>query len=489
MLTKSILLINLLGMLVFGTLLPGELHVTQNTPAIMTAGEEVKVTVTVEKGDLTGFAKLQIDLPDGLSATSIETKGASFTFSEGKAKFIWMSLPASPKFMVSYTLKADPTASGSYPINGKLSYIEDNERKTHDMSTSIVQVTGGAAAQAPPATAPSSAEPAAATSTEATAQTLPATTPVNDASNDVVSAAGAAPISATVPALPPPGPRMIAPQQGAGSVGCTRTITPITETEMVVEVTISKGSLRGFGKLQETIPAGFTALEKTSDEAIFTSQGTIVKFVWLNLPAKSELKVTYKLRGNGQPEGDYLVNGEFGYLLNDETQKAVVGSTGFKVGPQAMAQQQTTEPAETTAMAEPVKSEPVVSEPVKTEPIATEPKATAQAEPKPKTTSRIPTPETGVTYKVQIMAAHKEVGPEYFAEVHRYMGAFGIERHEGWIKYVAGRYSAYKEARDQRQAYVSAGHNFPGPFVTAYNNGDRITVQEALMISQQRWVP
>ena len=69
------------------------------------------------------------------------------------------------------------------------------------------------------------------------------------------------------------------------------------------------------------------------------------------------------------------------------------------------------------------------------------------------------------------------------------MGQFNIERHEGWIKYTTGRYGAYQEARDQRQAYVSGGHNFPGPFVAAYNNGDRITVQEALMLSQQRWVP
>ena len=53
---------------------------------------------------------------------------------------------------------------------------------------------------------------------------------------------------------------------------------------------------------------------------------------------------------------------------------------------------------------------------------------------------------------------------------------------------MTGRYGNYKEARDQRQAFVQAGHNFPGPFVTAYNNGDRITVQEALLISNQKWI-
>ena len=86
-------------------------------------------------------------------------------------------------------------------------------------------------------------------------------------------------------------------------MSATRTITAVTETEMLVEVVVKKGAIRGFGKLQEIDPAGFTAMEKSSDEAIFTTQGTIVKFVWLNLPAKSDLKVVYKLRGNGPARG------------------------------------------------------------------------------------------------------------------------------------------------------------------------------------------
>ena len=45
---------------------------------------------------------------------------------------------------------------------------------------------------------------------------------------------------------------------------------------------------------------------------------------------------------------------------------------------------------------------------------------------------------------------------------------------------------AYKKARNKRESLGS--YKFPGPFVTAYNNGDRITVQEALMITKQDWV-
>ena len=490
MLIKTIALVNLVGLFLFGALFPAEIRVSQDTPAMMTAGSEVKVTVNVDKGELSGFAKLQIDLPAGMSATAIETKGASFTFADGKAKFIWMALPASPKFNITYTLKADATMSGSVNLNGKLSYIEDNERKTYDIPTSTVQITGGAVAQQ----APPPVEEVAQQTTPAVEPAVEQVSPAIEAANDIVSAAGAAPVSTEPLALPAPGPiRMIPAQQGAGSVGGTRTITAASETEMLVEVTISKGSIRGFGKLQESIPAGFTALEKNTDEAIFTSQGTIVKFVWLNLPAKNELKVSYKLRGTGQPNGDYVVNGEFGYLLNDETQKAVLGSTSFKTGPEAMLAQQQTQGQDQGQQAQEQQQAQEAAARAAAEKQAQEQQqalqqATAQQTTTPKTTSRIPAPETGVSYKVQITAAHREVGPEYFAERHRFMGEFSIERHEGWIKYTTGRFPEYRAARDQRQAFVAAGNNFPGPFVTAYNNGDRITVQEALMISQQHWM-
>lgn len=504
MVNNLILLINFVGLLLLDVLLATDPTVTQTLPTSMEPGSESRVTVTIAKGDLSGFAKLQLDLPPGLSITSVDTKGASFTFADQKAKFIWMALPAGPSFKITYTLKADATASGTKRITGRLSYIEENERKTYDLATASIDLgVGGQVATTTPVA-----------EVEMDEEDLNAT--------DLVSAAGGAPVKGLMVAVVEQS-YGIAPIQGAGGISGQRIIKPISESEMIVEVTINKGDIRGFGKLQETVPQGFTAVESQSDEAIFTAQDRIVKFVWLNLPARNTVKVIYKLRADRRPDGEYSIDGEFGYLLNDETQKAVLGTSRFYIGPKAMellsqdgsgmdalenpdaalaAKQKAQREAEAKAAearakeAKATAEAKVKEEAAQAAALAKQQKENAQAAseastqqaPRSTPAPRIPAPEKGVSYKVQITAAHREVGSAYFQARHRYSGDFNIERHQGWIKYVTGGSATYQDARDLRNHLVQAGHEFPGPFVTAYNNGERITVQEALMLSNQQWV-
>jgi hypothetical protein len=467
MLNQLVVLVNILGLFLIDIFFIADISITQSIPPTMAPGSEVRVTVTVNKGDLTGFAKLQLDLPPGLSATAIETKGASFTFADGKAKFIWMALPTTPTFKISYTLSASSIAQGLLPVTGRLSYIENNERKTYELPVMKVDLGAPGAAVAARIEEDEDATP-----------------------GDLVSAAGGAPAKkgAAGEITDHAGP---ATAQGAGGVTVQREITPLSETEIQVSVTIRKGDLRGFGKLQENIPQGSTAIEQDSEGAIFTAQDQVVKFVWLNMPVRGDLKVVYRVRSNALPHGEYSIDGDFGYLLNDETQRVPIGRSKFITGPKALealahdeqrtdVQEQTDPQLEIRSRQDTAKAQPPTKQ--KEQP------ATKKEKEAPVARTPITGPERGITYKVQITAAHREVGRPYFIARHRYDGDFSIERHQGWIKYVTGRFSEYAQARDQRQAFIRAGHNFPGPFVTAYNNGERITVQEALMISQQKWV-
>ena len=74
-----------------------------------------------------------------------------------------------------------------------------------------------------------------------------------------------------------------------------------------------------------------------------------------------------------------------------------------------------------------------------------------------------------------------------FKNKYQFRGEIYLENHKGWYKYTTGNYDKYVMARDRREE-IRDGYKFRGPFVTAYNAGERITVQEALLITKQKWV-
>jgi len=482
MLYQILIYVNIIGLAILEIFLGADVSVQQNIVTTMNPGELQKITVTINKAEITGFAKLQFDLPDGLTATSTDTKGASFTFKDQKAKFIWMSLPTNSTFKISYNLIADAEISGTKVVTGKLSYIENNERVTYTLEPASIDF-GSTMAINTETEEPSSEqaeevvnEPSTVITNEEPIEEI-ASTNSNNGAQDLAMVGGSVGISM--------------PIEGQGGVTGTREISAISNTQFLVTINIEKGDIRGFGKMQEIIPKGFTAIEKNSDDAIFTFQNEVVKFVWLNLPAKNTLTIVYKLNSGSNPEGDYSINGEFSYLLADETQKSSIGSTEFVVGPQPQLAAVVEEPKEETIV-EPVIPTPkvIVAEEVpepEKEVVAEKVEPKSPSIPLANQPKSIPAPETGVNYKVQITAGHNQVGNAYFASLHNYHGMFSIEHHEGWIKYTTGQFHGYRQARDKREDLVGAGHEFPGPFVTAYNDGTRITVQEALMISNQKW--
>ena len=92
-----------------------------------------------------------------------------------------------------------------------------------------------------------------------------------------------------------------------------------------------------------------------------------------------------------------------------------------------------------------------------------------------------------IDFKVQILAGHRIISNKKISNLYSYKGEYNLESHNGWIKYTVGSNSEYIKARNSRNKLNK--YNFPGPFVTAYNYGERISVQEALILTSQNWVP
>ena len=93
-----------------------------------------------------------------------------------------------------------------------------------------------------------------------------------------------------------------------------------------------------------------------------------------------------------------------------------------------------------------------------------------------------------IRYRVQIMAAHRYVSEKWVRNRFGFEAGVAIDEQDDWYKYTTGEEENYVKARNLREQ-LSAQFTFPGPFVTAYLRGERITVQEALALSSQQWTP
>ena len=286
MLKTALLLLNVTGYLLFNILFADGVVIEDNTPTEMTPGSKTKVEINVNKGNVTGFAKLQLELPDGLIATPAETNGASFTFSGQKAKFIWMSLPSDQEFTVAYFLEASPSAKGNYVVKGTFSYIKENQRVDYEMQSKVVVVSTNAVA--------------ADNNTNTTQTGGTNTASINAQNNTATQAIG---------------------------LRCVREITQVNAQEYMVSLLVKDSDLEGFAKIQEVIPSGYIIQEEDSDGAVVTTSDDGVKFVWFEVPQMNEFGVTYRLVSESSSDAP-VVNRTFSYVLNNHPNEVSILNLG-----------------------------------------------------------------------------------------------------------------------------------------------------------------
>ncbi|MFO0359606.1 MAG: hypothetical protein ACK50N_03835, partial [Flavobacteriales bacterium] len=244
MLKASIVLINFIGLFFLHLFTVNEIGVQNLAPDSMKPGEKTLVEVTIYKSQIQGFGKMEILFPEGFIASPAETKGASFTFSERKARFVWMTLPTEETFTISYYLEAPATFDGRYEVKGTFSYIKENERMDFVIPTKSVMVK-------PDATLATNTETNATNSNESTTPVATATNNTSNVSNEF---------------------------------RVERSITKITDTEYRVNIRVLNSNIKGFAKIIEGGP-NLSKTEKIQDAgATVTADKNNIKFVWFEIP-------------------------------------------------------------------------------------------------------------------------------------------------------------------------------------------------------------
>ena len=442
MIKYLLLLINMFVLLILNSIF-SDIEVTINAPGQVEAGNEILVTISLDKSDFDSFARFQQEIPAGLTPVPVETANADFSFKDQKVKFIWLKLPSEEKITISYKLIVDQRLKGNFNLEGTFSYIADNDRNSVSVSPQNITIT------------PSSSID----------QKL--IVDINDFKN------------------------LVAPTRKIGSgieqVKCIRQIPYIADNktgEYMVNLLVNKGNKEKFAKIQENIPEGFKAVSIESQDAIFTFKDQTIKLLWMNLPTEPYFVVSYKLvpdEGNSEKP---VLNGAFSYIENDNTLSIDIIEQDVNLSNTSKENLLAIVSIATEAVSEPVNlvQPQDYSGKVKIE-IAESALRAMRAD--TKLTSMLE-PESGIYYRVQIAAGHRPIN------INRYFKKYNLDKdvrtefHEGWRKYSVGSFFVYKGARDYR-VHIWNTTTIDDAFVSAYNNGKRVTVQEALMITNHEW--
>ena len=432
-------------------------------PDVIEAGTEITVNVTINKGRVTGFARYQQDLPYGFTAMAINSANADFSFQDQKVRLLWLRVPDDNEFNFSYKIIANERLTGEINLDGRFSYIDNNEGKIADQPSRLLAIHPSP-----------NVEPAMLV--------------------DVHEYAKIAGIEAAA--------------AKAGKAVALRQQPVWMEDDQIFVVTllVNKDMVQKFAKIEETVPEGYTAANIDSKEGIFTFKDQVAKIIWMDLPPEPYFTVTYKLipeDGTVVNQGAMLIAGEFSYMVNDRTYSSAVverremlaGLNREQVNDllrtvtiQAMEQQPvlvadvtTSQPSVSGTSANPSGTTSSASASTPTPILISTSTGTANGD-----AGDMLKPESGVYYRVQIAAGHRPVNTQRYFRNYRLEYSVMKEVHEEWYKYSVGSFAEYKDARDYR-VHLSNTTTLRDAFISAYNNGKRITVQDALMASNQKW--
>jgi cell division septation protein DedD len=409
-------------------------NISSNIPKTIEVGQEAQIEFKISKNSLLGFARFQIELPKGLVVSKNESIGADFTFNEGIAKWVWTKLPLENDIVIKATLKADTVSIGSKTITGKFSYVQNNEKQIVEMSPCEIKIQPNLL------------------------NTEDKLTDVSKVKSDSLN--------------------YLSNAEPSFNVVVERIIKKgIKENEFIVDLKIKKGITKGFARYSDDLPDGISAKAISTDGSSFSVSDGKIKFVWVNVLPKEELEISYSLKSSDSKTIN--LKGEYSYLENNQSKKYELKSEEFIFSNNQFAEDKVTVQKNSDDKKETKKID-------KTK-IESASKISENLPNKTDVNETLIKQDGIIKFCVQIGAfTNAEVKTYNLIKKFKLSQALNSEFAEGYSKFMVGSFPDYRNARDKRENLRNI-NKIKTAFVVAYNHAKRITVQEALMISNQKW--
>ena len=450
------ILINSLTLFIFGLFqTDNSVTIKNNIPSNFIVGQEVSVEFRISKGIQSGFAKFQLELPDGISIIKKDEMNSIYSIQNGVAQWIWSEVPEDEELLIKLTLVASELGIGIKTFNSNYSFIEKNEKKVFNMLP-----------------------------LEASIQ--------NNIINNKVSV-----IKDTLTKAEP-----------NTSIDVVRLISDgPNANEKTITIKIKKGDTKGFAKYSDETDLILNAKAIKTDGSSFSVSDGKIKFVWVDVPTKSELEVSYHIDLNNKNSN--ILKGEYSYLEKNQSKKYIVKPDSLVIGKlkdeinlqavqkteaaKSIVQENDSNQLTSKKIIEYSKSNLTVE---KTSTLVTETPNLVKKEANEVKTMPVKaeivkeTPQivdADPNFVVQIGAfKNSKVVATVLIKKYRITDKIVDELHDGFSKFMVGNHNLYKEARKHRDI-IKSKHGVKDAFIAAYNVGKRITVQEALMVSKQSW--
>lgn len=418
-----------------------DVQISIDHPDRVNAGEDFQVTVTIKKGSLTDYSRFSQDLPLGLTAKNVNSPNADFSFDEQRVRIIWLKLPNTDEIRVTYLVSVDPRLKGTFSLGGVFAYVVGDERKFLNYT------------QRRPITI------------------VPSSTVDQSQIVDIKDFSRGTPTVA---------PRVV-PSGGEPFAMAVRQKPQLQSSgAYLVHLLINNPPGSKYAKVEETIPSGYTVEEVNSSEGLVSMAASMVKFIWMKMPAQPEFEVIYRLVPlQNEPQGNMFIDGTLTYTSDDENKVSRIVEVDVPLNALSAAQKKellatgnvpqmarTTPPAQTT---QPVRT----NTPTRTTPPATT-SNTGGASGRTILNTKVLDPGTGVYFRVQLSANLTAIDANTFYREIGINREVLVEHENGYYKYTVGPFQTYEQALSYKDQ-VDRLPEVEGAFVVGYRNGSRVS--------------